>query len=143
MGFLVQSRLEKQSGNKHVESTSVTCLDEGSTPSSSTKKDRRVAVFFYELEGVGSMRRGEKLRVFRSSALRLARWRNGHRRFLSSPAPLGRPRVPPFFSTTKVAKIDPLFLFCHGRAIIIMSLRYIKQSFVMPVDGLIMVKNIF
>ena len=42
MGFLVQSRHEKQSRNKHVESTSVTCLDEGSTPSSSTRKGEKV-----------------------------------------------------------------------------------------------------
>ena len=113
------------------------------TPSSSTNERDLLGSLFLWAGWSRKQKCFSEDRAFRSSARRLARWRNGHRQFLSSPAPLGRPRVPPFFSTTKVAKIDPLFLFCHGRAIIIMSLRYIKQSFVMPVDGLIMVKDIF
>ena len=39
LGVCVRWHHENQPQNKHVESTSVTCLDEGSTPSSSTKKE--------------------------------------------------------------------------------------------------------
>ena len=41
---------------------------------------------FFLLEGVGSIR-STRYRVFRSSALRFARWRDSHWRSLSSPAP--------------------------------------------------------
>ena len=41
LGADVRSRPDNQPPDKHVESTSVNCLDEGSTPSSSTKTHTR------------------------------------------------------------------------------------------------------
>ena len=75
LGVCVRWHHENQPQNKHVESTSVTCLDEGSTPSSSTRKSH-INVAFCIYAG-GSLKYEKKIAmaVFRSSALRLARWR--------------------------------------------------------------------
>ena len=43
LGADVRSRHENKPSDKHVESTSVNCLDGGSTPPSSTKRDHKKA----------------------------------------------------------------------------------------------------
>ena len=43
LGADVRSRHKNQPSDKHVESTSVNCLDGGSTPPSSTKRDHETA----------------------------------------------------------------------------------------------------
>ncbi len=52
LGVILRLSHEKQRMNKHVESLSVSCLDAGSTPAISTKKEDALGILFFYFIGL-------------------------------------------------------------------------------------------